>query len=143
MNGMLEKISQTAAKVRPGAYGEWAARFAGYFALLGTGLSALVGGWDGPVTALLFFMAFDLFSGFAAACKNALYLVPASAPPMVAWSIPRMASCSSRGTLAVVADAPRLWILCAMPEPEVLKARTLSEMPAENISPNWISDRSL
>ena len=70
MNGMLEKISQTAAKVRPGAYGEWAARFAGYFALLGTGLSALVGGWDGPVKALLFFMGFDFLSGFAAACRE-------------------------------------------------------------------------
>jgi len=33
-------------------------------------LSALLGGWDGPVKALLFFMAFDLFSGFAAACKK-------------------------------------------------------------------------
>ena len=70
MNGMLEKISQTAAKVRPGAYGEWAARFAGYFALLGTGLSTLVGGWDGPVKALLFFMGFDFLSGFAAACRE-------------------------------------------------------------------------
>ena len=47
------------------------------------------------------------------------------------------------GTCAVVDDAPRFWIACAMPEPEVLNARTASEMPAENISPNSMSLRSL
>lgn len=70
MNETMERLSQTAEKLRPGAYGEWAARFSGYFSLLGTGLSALVGGWDGPVKALLFFMGFDFLSGFAAACRE-------------------------------------------------------------------------
>ena len=79
---------------------------------------------------------------FAAERRKALYFVPASEPLMVACSIPRTASCSSSGTLAVVADAPRVWMLWAMPEPEVLKARTLSEIPAENISPNSMSLRS-
>ena len=75
--------------------------------------------------------------------RKALYFVPASAPPIVACSIPKTESCSSSGTCAVVADAPRFWIACAMPEPEVLNARTASEMPAENISPNSMSLRSL
>jgi len=52
------------------AYGRWGARFSAAFALTGTGISALLGGWDGPVKALLFFMAFDFLSGFAAACKE-------------------------------------------------------------------------
>ena len=79
----------------------------------------------------------------AADRRKALYFVPASLPLMVACSDPRMASCSSSGTWAVVADAPRVLIACAIPEPEVLKARTLSAIPAENISPNSISERSL
>ena len=70
MNETLENLSRAAGKLRPGAYGEWAERFAGYFALAGTGLSALLGGWDGPVKALLFFMGFDFLSGFAAACRE-------------------------------------------------------------------------
>lgn len=57
-------------KASPQSYGRWGTRFAGYFALAGTGFSALLGGWDGPVKALIFFMAFDLFSGLAAACRE-------------------------------------------------------------------------
>lgn len=70
MEGMMDKLCQAAGRVKPGAYGAWAERFTGCFALVGTGLSALMGGWDGPVKALLFFMCFDFLSGFAAACKE-------------------------------------------------------------------------
>ena len=79
---------------------------------------------------------------FAADLRNALYLVPASLPLIVACSIPRIESCSSRGTFAVVADAPSVWMLWAMPEPVVLNCLTLCEIPAENISPNSRSERS-
>lgn len=70
MTEMLRELADSAAKASPMAYGRWGARYSAVFALVGTGLSALVGGWDGPVQALLFFMAFDFFSGFAAACKE-------------------------------------------------------------------------
>lgn len=70
MTEMLGGFLDSAAKASPMAYGRWGARYSAVFAMVGTGLSALLGGWDGPVEALLFFMAFDLFSGFAAACKE-------------------------------------------------------------------------
>lgn len=70
MKEMTKQLTQAAEKIRPGAYGGWAERFAGYLSLIGTGLSALLGGWDVPVKALLFFMAFDFFAGLAAACKE-------------------------------------------------------------------------
>jgi len=63
-------MTKAAGKASPFSYGSRGARASGWLAVAGTGLSALLGGWDGPVKALLFFMAFDLFSGFAAACKN-------------------------------------------------------------------------
>lgn len=70
MTEMLQELMDSAGKASPMAYGRWGARWSAIFALVGTGLSALLGGWDGPVQALLFFMAFDFFSGFAAACKE-------------------------------------------------------------------------
>lgn len=70
MTEMMKEFADSAGKASPMAYGRWGARFSAGFALLGTGLSALLGGWDGPVKALLFFMAFDFLSGFAAACKE-------------------------------------------------------------------------
>ena len=50
---------------------------------------------------------------FVADLKKALYFVPASLPLMVACSIPRMESCSSRGTFDVVAEAPSVWMALA------------------------------
>lgn len=70
MTEMLQELADSAGKASPMAYGRWGARYSAIFALVGTGLSALLGGWDGPVQALLFFMAFDFLSGFAAACKE-------------------------------------------------------------------------
>lgn len=70
MTKMLGELTGSAGKASPMAYGRWGAGFSALFALTGTGLSALLGGWDGPVKALLFFMAFDFLSGFAAACKE-------------------------------------------------------------------------
>ena len=67
MTDLLQKLGEAAGRSSPGAYGRWGAWFSGSLALVGTGLSALVGGWDGPIKALLFFMAFDFLSGFAAA----------------------------------------------------------------------------
>ncbi len=46
MKEMTKQLTQAAEKLRPGAYGGWAERFAGYLSLIGTGLSALLGGWD-------------------------------------------------------------------------------------------------
>ena len=79
---------------------------------------------------------------FVAERRNALYFVPASLPLMVACSIPKIESCSSRGTFDVVADAPRVWIAAAICEPSVLNCWTDREIPAENISPNSMSERS-
>lgn len=70
MTEAMQRLGETAGRVNPGSYGKWAARFSGSLALVGTGLSGLLGGWDGPVKALLFFMAFDFLSGFAAACRE-------------------------------------------------------------------------
>lgn len=70
MTEMLREFADSAGKASPMAYGSWGAGFSAVLALAGTGLSALLGGWDGPVKALLFFMAFDFLSGFAAACKE-------------------------------------------------------------------------
>lgn len=70
MTEIMQKMTQAAGKASPFSYGSRGARASGWLAVAGTGLSALLGGWDGPVKALLFFMAFDLFSGFAAACKK-------------------------------------------------------------------------
>ena len=70
MTDLLQKLGEAAGRSSPGAYGRWGAWFSGSLALVGTGLSALVGGWDGPIKALLFFMAFDFLSGFAAACRE-------------------------------------------------------------------------
>ena len=70
MTEMLREFAGSAGKASPMSYGSWGAKWSALFALAGTGLSALLGGWDGPVKALLFFMAFDFFSGFAAACKE-------------------------------------------------------------------------
>lgn len=70
MTEMLQGIVSSAGKASPMAYGPWGARFSTVFALAGMGLSALLGGWDSPIRALLFFMAIDLVSGFAAACKE-------------------------------------------------------------------------
>lgn len=70
MTEILRELTNSAEKASPLAYGRWGARCSAIFALVGTGLSALLGGWDGPVQALLFFMAFDFLSGFAAACKE-------------------------------------------------------------------------
>lgn len=67
MTEIMQKMTQAAGKASPFSYGSRGARASGWLAVAGTGLSALLGGWDGPVKALLFFMAFDLFSGFAAA----------------------------------------------------------------------------
>jgi len=50
-----------------------------------------------------------------------------------------MVSCSSRGTFAFVADAPRLSMLEAISEPVVLNCCTDFAIPAENISPNSMS----
>lgn len=79
---------------------------------------------------------------FVADRKNALYFVPASLPLMVACSIPRMESCSSRGTFDVVAEAPSVWMALAICEPSVLNCCTERAIPAENISPNSRSVRS-
>lgn len=70
MTEMLREFADSAGKASPMAYGRWGARFSAIFAMVGTALSALLGGWDGPVKALLFFMGFDFLSGFAAACKK-------------------------------------------------------------------------
>ena len=80
MTDLLQKLGEAAGRSSPGAYGRWGAWFSGSLALVGTGLSALVGGWDGPIKALLFFMAFDFLSGFAAACRERRGL-RASSPP--------------------------------------------------------------
>ena len=79
---------------------------------------------------------------FAADWMKAAYLVPASEPLMVAWSIPRTDSCSSSGTFALVAEAPRLSMAAAISDPVVLNCWTDLEIPAENISPNSRSVRS-
>ena len=73
---------------------------------------------------------------FAADWMKAAYFVPASLPLIVPCNIPRMVSCSSRGTFAFVADAPRLSMLEAISEPVVLNCCTDFAIPAENISPN-------
>ena len=56
----------------------------------------------------------------AAVFKNDLYFVPASVPLMVACSCPRMASCSSIGTFAFVAEAPSILMAPAISVPLVL-----------------------
>lgn len=70
MTEMMHQMTRAAEKASPMAYGRWGARLSGWLALAGTGLSALLGGWDGPVKALIFFMALDFATGFAAACKE-------------------------------------------------------------------------
>lgn len=70
MTEMLQEFADSAGKASPMAYGRWGARYSAIFALVGTGLSTLLGGWDGPIKALIFFMAFDFLSGFAAACRE-------------------------------------------------------------------------
>lgn len=74
MKELLQGIATAMEKADPQSYGSWGTRYAGYFALVGTGLSTMIGGmmggWDGPVKALIFFMAADLVSGIAAACKE-------------------------------------------------------------------------
>ena len=79
---------------------------------------------------------------FAALRRKALYFVPASDPDIVACSMPRILSCSSSGTCAFVAEAPRLWIAAAISLPFVLNCFTLVDIPAENSSANSMSDRS-
>lgn len=66
----MNQLELAASKASPLSYGRWGARFSASVAMIGTGLSALLGGWDGPVKALVFFMAFDFLSGFAAACRE-------------------------------------------------------------------------
>ena len=79
----------------------------------------------------------------AALLRNALYFVPASDPDIVACSMPRIDNCSSRGTCALVADAPRVCIAAAISLPLVLNCLTDSDMPELNISANSMSDISL
>ena len=67
-------------------------------------------------------LRFSSFPASAADFMKARYFVPASAPDMVAWSMPRIDNCSFRGMFAVVALAPRPEMAAAMPEPVVLKA---------------------
>ena len=77
-----------------------------------------------------------------AAFNNALYLVAASLPDMVACSMPSTDSCSSNGTLADVAVPPRALMAEAISEPLVLYALTAVAIPPANISPNSRSDSS-
>lgn len=70
MTQVFQNFTASAGKASPMSYGRWGARFSAGLALAGAGASALLGGWDGPIKALLFFMAFDFLSGFAAACKT-------------------------------------------------------------------------
>ena len=62
----------------------------------------------------------SLSPALTAVFSSALYLVAASDPDMVACIMPKMASCSSSGTFALVAVAPRVDILCAICDPLVL-----------------------
>lgn len=66
----MEKLTMALAKAAPTGYGEAGAKISGVVAVIGTLLSALLGGWDGMIRALIFFMAVDFVSGIAAACKE-------------------------------------------------------------------------
>jgi len=70
MSETMQKLEEAVGRANPVSYGKWGTWFSGCFALVGAGISALLGGWDGPVKALIFFMALDLFSGLAAACRE-------------------------------------------------------------------------
>ena len=66
----MEHLTMALAKAAPTGYGEAGTRISGVMAVIGTLLSALLGGWDGMIRALIFFMAVDFFSGIAAACRE-------------------------------------------------------------------------
>ncbi len=66
----MNNLTAALAKASPAGYGEAGTRISGAVAVVGTILSALLGGWDGMIRALIFFMAFDFFSGIAAACRE-------------------------------------------------------------------------
>ena len=66
----MNNLTTALAKASPAGYGEVGAKISGAVAVIGTLLSALLGGWDGMIRALIFFMAFDFLSGIAAACRE-------------------------------------------------------------------------
>ncbi len=66
----MDNLAVALEKASPAAYGEAGTRISGMVAVIGTLLSALLGGWDGMIRALIFFMAVDFVSGIAAACKE-------------------------------------------------------------------------
>ena len=66
----MNNLAAAADRASPMSYGRWGAKFSALVAMAGTAATSLIGGWDGPVKALVFFMALDLFSGFAAACRE-------------------------------------------------------------------------
>lgn len=66
----MEKLTMALAKAAPTGYGEAGVKVSGVVAVIGTLLSALLGGWDGMIRALIFFMAVDFVSGIAAACRE-------------------------------------------------------------------------
>ena len=66
----MNNLTAALAKASPAGYGEAGTRISGAVAVVGTLFSALLGGWDGMIRALIFFMAFDFLSGIAAACRE-------------------------------------------------------------------------
>ena len=66
----MNNLAAAADRASPMSYGRWGAKYSALVAMAGTAATSLMGGWDGPVKALVFFMALDLFSGFAAACRE-------------------------------------------------------------------------
>ncbi len=66
----MNNLTAALAKASPAGYGEAGTRISGAVAVVGTLFSALLGGWDVMIRALIFFMAFDFLSGIAAACRE-------------------------------------------------------------------------
>ena len=59
----MNNLTAALAKASPAGYGEAGTRISGAVAVVGTLFSALLGGWDVMIRALIFFMAFDFLSG--------------------------------------------------------------------------------
>ena len=66
----MNNLTAALAKANPAGYGGAGTKISGVMAVAGTLLSALLGGGDGMIRALIFFMAFDFLSGIAAACRE-------------------------------------------------------------------------